>query len=65
MLAIFLYKQGKEISLTFLLSFVTLSKVRVEDLCRKEGVDSEPTDEETKARRLLTQLDVRDLTKGD
>ena len=40
---------------------MTLSKVRVEDLRRKEGVDSEPADEEAKPRRLLTELDVGDL----
>ena len=62
MLAIFLHmgKQGKEISSSCLL---TLSKVRVEDLCRKEGVDSEPADEESKPCRLLTELDVGNLKK--
>ena len=55
-------KQGKETSSCFLLSSdLTLSEVRVEDLRRKEGVDSESADEESKPRRLLTQLDVGDL----
>ena len=66
MLAIFLHmgKQGKVISLRFLLSSdLRLSKVRVEDLCRKEGVDSKPANEESKPRRLLTELDVGDLIK--
>ena len=44
---------------------MTLSKVRVEDLCRKESVDSEPADEESKPRRLLTELDVGDLIKRE